>query len=264
MKIKFQGQPVEILTLLLARPGEVITREEFQKKLWQAETFVDFERSLNAAMKRLRAALGESADNPVYVETLARRGYRFVAPVERVRAVMPTPQRAVSRKGSRPWIAAGGCVLATVLATGLWPIDVPQVERVVPLTNDTTLKVGIGRLISDGNRVLYGDGNDVWSVPASGGEAERLSLGFLQVHQGIGRLLAHPATIPWHRHIPANPARMSCGLPGRKARRLTRLPNYNRLAGVPLLRTPSESPSAGRTAFMSNPSRMASERGSTR
>ena len=180
MKIKFQGQPVEILTLLLARPGEVVTREEFQKKLWQAETFVDFERSLNAAMKRLRAALGESADNPVYVETLARRGYRFVAPVERVRAVMPTPQRAVSRRGSLPWLAAGAGVIAVVLASGLWPIDVPQVERVVPLTNDATLKVGIGRLISDGNRVLYGDGNDVWSVPASGGEAERLSLGFLQ------------------------------------------------------------------------------------
>ena len=180
MKIKFQGQPVEILTLLLARPGEVVTREEFQKKLWQAETFVDFERSLNAAMKRLRAALGESADNPVYVETLARRGYRFVAPVERVRAVMPTPQRAVSRRGSLPWLAAGAGVIAVVLASGLWPIDVPQVGRVVPLTNDATLKVGIGRLISDGNRVLYGDGNDVWSVPASGGEAERLSLGFLQ------------------------------------------------------------------------------------
>ena len=89
MKIKFQGQPVEILALLLARAGEVVTREEFQKKLWQAETFVDFERSLNAAMKRLRAALGESADNPVYIETLARRGYRFVAPVQSVQTVMP-------------------------------------------------------------------------------------------------------------------------------------------------------------------------------
>jgi hypothetical protein len=67
-----------------------------------------------------------------------------------------------------------------VLGTGLWPIDVPQVERVAPLTNDTTLKVGVGRLISDGNKVLFGDGNDVWSVPASGGDPKRLSLPFLQ------------------------------------------------------------------------------------
>ena len=180
MKIKLQGQPVEILALLLARPGEVVTREEFQKKLWQADTFVDFEHSLNAAMKRLRAALGDSADNPVYVETLARRGYRFVAPVRSDRSVMPAPIRAASRRRLLQWLAAGGFVIAIVLVTGLWPIDVPQVERVVPLTNDTTLKVGIGRLISDGNRVLYGDGDDVWSVPSSGGVPERLSLPFLQ------------------------------------------------------------------------------------
>src|SRR5436190_23254410 len=81
MKIKLQGQPVEILALLLARPGEVITRDEFQKKLWQADTFVDFEHSLNAAMKRLRAALGDSAETPRFVETLSRRGYRFIAPI---------------------------------------------------------------------------------------------------------------------------------------------------------------------------------------
>ena len=170
MKIKLQGQPVEILALLLARPGEVVSREEFQKKLWQADTFVEFENSLNAAMKRLRAALGDSADNPIYVETLARQGYRFVAPVASDRTVIPAPLRAASRRRSLQWLAVGGFGIAIVLATGLWPVDVPQVEKVVPLTNDTTLKVGVGRLISDGNRVLYGDGEDVWSVPASGGE----------------------------------------------------------------------------------------------
>ncbi len=81
MKVRLQGQPVDILAMLLARPGEVVTREEFQRCLWNAGTFVDFERSLNAAVKRLRAALGDSAEAPRFVETLSRRGYRFIAPV---------------------------------------------------------------------------------------------------------------------------------------------------------------------------------------
>src|SRR5262245_59880515 len=81
IRIRLQGQPVEILSMLLARPGELVTREELQKKLWPADTFVDFDRSLNAAMKRLRSALGDSAETPRFIETLARRGYRFLAPV---------------------------------------------------------------------------------------------------------------------------------------------------------------------------------------
>src|SRR5690349_15543911 len=92
IKVRLQGQPVEILGMLLARPGEVIAREELQKHLWQADTFVDFERSLNAAIKRLRAALGDSAETPRFIETLARRGYRFIAPVDTgVSAVAPQP-----------------------------------------------------------------------------------------------------------------------------------------------------------------------------
>jgi TolB-like protein/tetratricopeptide (TPR) repeat protein/DNA-binding winged helix-turn-helix (wHTH) protein len=82
IRIRLQGQPVEILSMLLARPGELVTREELEKKLWPADTFVDFDRSLNAAMKRLRAALGDSAETPRFIETLARRGYRFIAPVD--------------------------------------------------------------------------------------------------------------------------------------------------------------------------------------
>ena len=81
MKIKLQGQPVEILAMLLERPGETITREELQKRLWSADTFVDFEQGLNNAMKRLRAALDDDADTPRFVETLPRRGYRFVGAV---------------------------------------------------------------------------------------------------------------------------------------------------------------------------------------
>ena len=82
IRIRLQDQPFEILTLMLDRPGEVVSREELRQRLWPAGTFVDFEHSLNAAIKRLRAALGDDADNPRFVETLHRRGYRFIAAVE--------------------------------------------------------------------------------------------------------------------------------------------------------------------------------------
>jgi TolB-like protein/Tfp pilus assembly protein PilF len=82
IRIRLQDQPFEILAVMLERPGDVVTREELRERLWPAGTFVDFEHSLNAAIKRLRAALGDDADNPRFVETLHRRGYRFIAAVE--------------------------------------------------------------------------------------------------------------------------------------------------------------------------------------
>ena len=188
-----QEQPIQILGALLEQAGQIVSREDLQRRLWPDGTFVDYEQSLNKAVNKLREALGDSADHPIYIETLARRGYRFVAPVEGDQAVKPVAQTAAPRRPVVPWLAAGGLVLVIVLGTGLWPIDVPQVERVAPLTNDTTLKVGIGRLISTGNRVLYGDGKDVWSVPASGGEPKRLSLPFLQ--NGMFKILADYAPI---------------------------------------------------------------------
>src|ERR1700724_1155140 len=81
MKVKLQGQPFQVLSLLLEKPGEGVGREEMRKRLWPADTFVDFDHSLNAAIRRLRDALGDSAENPTFVETVARRGYRFLAPV---------------------------------------------------------------------------------------------------------------------------------------------------------------------------------------
>ena len=81
IKLKIHGQPVEILGMLLERPGQLVTREELQNRLWAADTFVDFEMSLNAAVRRLREALNDSADKPQYVETVARRGYRFIGDV---------------------------------------------------------------------------------------------------------------------------------------------------------------------------------------
>src|SRR5262245_40745342 len=78
-RVRLQAQPFEILRLMLQRPGDVVTREELAHHLWPNGTFVDFEHSLNAAVKRLRAALGDDADKPRFVETLPRRGYRFIA-----------------------------------------------------------------------------------------------------------------------------------------------------------------------------------------
>ena len=79
--IHVSGQPFKILAILLERPGEVVTRDELRKSLWSAETFVDFEHSLHSAIKKLRDVLGDSAENPRYIETLPRLGYRFIAPV---------------------------------------------------------------------------------------------------------------------------------------------------------------------------------------
>ena len=81
VRLKLQGQPFQLLAMFLERPGEVVSREAVRERLWPADTFVDFDHSLNTAIKKLRQALGDSAENPRFVETLARRGYRFIAPV---------------------------------------------------------------------------------------------------------------------------------------------------------------------------------------
>ena len=91
VKQRLQGQPFQVLTVLLERAGEVVTREELQQKLWPSDTFVDFDHSLNTAINKVREALGDSASSPRFVETLARRGYRFIAPVQ-TDAPAPKPE----------------------------------------------------------------------------------------------------------------------------------------------------------------------------
>lgn len=77
-KVKLQEQPLQILRILMEQPGEIVTREELRKKIWPSDTFVDFDHGINNAIKRLREALGDTAETPRYVETLPRRGYRFL------------------------------------------------------------------------------------------------------------------------------------------------------------------------------------------
>jgi DNA-binding winged helix-turn-helix (wHTH) protein len=96
VKLRLQGQPIQVLTVLLERAGDVVTREELRQKLWAADTFVDFDHSLNTAINKVREALGDSASSPRFVETLARRGYRFIAPVQGpVQAPVQIPQPVV-------------------------------------------------------------------------------------------------------------------------------------------------------------------------
>src|SRR5258707_15766017 len=98
-RIRLVGQPFEVLAILLSKPGELVTRDALRERLWSGDTFVDFNHGLNAAVNKLREALSDSADNPRYVETLPRRGYRFIAAVTRSFAPQtnapsePSPQR---------------------------------------------------------------------------------------------------------------------------------------------------------------------------
>ena len=130
LKLKLQGQPVEILALLLARPGELVTREEIQKKLWPADTFVDFERGLNSAINRLREALCDSADTPRYIETLPRRGYRFIGAIETEREVQAVPgpsPASLNRRSMTNAMALSLVALAVVAA--LLAFDVGRLRR---------------------------------------------------------------------------------------------------------------------------------------
>src|SRR5258705_12289513 len=86
LRIRLQEQPFQVLAMLLERSGEVITREELQMKLWPADTFVDFDHGLNKVINKIREALSDSAETPRFVETVARRGYRFLAEVKVVNA----------------------------------------------------------------------------------------------------------------------------------------------------------------------------------
>lgn len=91
LKIRLQDQPFQVLVMLLKSPGEVVTREELRDSVWPQDTFVDFDHALNTAVKKVRAALGDDADNPRFLETVPRRGYRFIAPLDREFVTIPEP-----------------------------------------------------------------------------------------------------------------------------------------------------------------------------
>src|SRR5215472_900130 len=113
-RVKLQEQPLQVLLAVLDKPGEVVTREELRARLWPTDTFVDFDHGLNAAVRRLRDALGDTAENPRYIETLPRRGYRFIAATV-PDAIQPVQIQSASRRWTVPLVAAGLLVIAALL-----------------------------------------------------------------------------------------------------------------------------------------------------
>src|ERR1035438_688549 len=105
VKVKLQQQPFQILAILLECPGAVVTREELQKRLWPTDTFVDFDRGLNRATNRLRESLRDEADNPRFIETLPRRGYRFIGQVEKNKDRGSAPETVLGQE--RPALKNG-------------------------------------------------------------------------------------------------------------------------------------------------------------
>ncbi len=104
LRVRLQQQPFQVLAMLLEHAGQVVSREELQKKLWPADTFVDFDHGLNKAINKIREALGDSAESPRFVETVARRGYRFLADVRVAdAAAVRSPDAAIepSSRGRR-------------------------------------------------------------------------------------------------------------------------------------------------------------------
>lgn len=198
IRIRLGGQPTQILTTLLEDPGEVVTREELRRRLWAGDTFGEFENGLNNAVKKLRSALGDSADKPLYVETLPRVGYRFVAPIQRGNggsngegALHGGPTEATASRGpaeqrGRSWTRPG-LIVAGVLAVGLAaygflsPVPVPRVTDFLqtPLTDRFD---GFGQIVTDGVRVYFlersGDRDDVVQTSTAGGPATKLDTPF--------------------------------------------------------------------------------------
>jgi eukaryotic-like serine/threonine-protein kinase len=167
-RIKLQEQPFKVLQILLEHPGILVTREELQTRIWPEETYGDFDHAVNVAVGKLRTALGDSADNPSYIETVPRRGYRFVAPLESppVEPTPPPPPLAVTdptpareRPGNRlRAIAITAAIGAVMLLLGVWLGHKVTGPRLVDFQRLTVRHgtVYSARFTPDGRNVIYG------------------------------------------------------------------------------------------------------------
>jgi cholera toxin transcriptional activator len=133
MKLRLQGQPFQVLVLLLERAGDVVTREELQQSLWPSDTFVDFDHSLNTAINKLRDTLGDSASSPRYIETLSRRGYRFIAPVRRNHAAGPGLDRQGPDRPAPPNQSEAALHPSIKTPLAIHPeLEIPLPHRAIP------------------------------------------------------------------------------------------------------------------------------------
>jgi DNA-binding winged helix-turn-helix (wHTH) protein/Tol biopolymer transport system component len=182
-RVHLQEQPFQLLSLLLERPGEVVTREEVRKKLWPDGTFVDFDEGLDTALKKLRYALRDSAQNPTFIETIPRRGYRFMMPVatnnERAIATSVDAGRAAQPHRLRFIATAAAVVAVAAVAVGLLslfrPTPTPRVARLTQLTHSGRADPW-AMLVSDGLRIYFlereGDHWNLVQTSISGGESQ--------------------------------------------------------------------------------------------
>jgi len=163
-KNKVQQQPMQVLAALLEKAGEVVTREELRAGIWPADTFVDFEHSLNTAIKKLRKALGDNATRPKYIETLPRRGYRFVAEVEVAEDVPRAAAKSASALAGKTFTLAAEEGAECVVA----PVDekcFEEWQRLKQLGDD----VGLSILITEKKLLLLEKGSTVRLLAVKGG-----------------------------------------------------------------------------------------------
>jgi Tol biopolymer transport system component/DNA-binding winged helix-turn-helix (wHTH) protein len=208
--VRFQHQPFKVLATLVSNPGKLITREELRNQVWQGTTFVDFEQGLNFCVRRIRTVLDDDADAPRFIETVPRRGYRFIAAVEHVGASPeltsepangkpsfegPQNEVAVPPKSSAhrfQWVRAGLALLIAGAISLAWlgrgPANPPRVLGIVAITNDGRQKIintpydFLTPLVSDGSRLFFEETNSVHSrvaqVAMTGGDTEPVSTPF--------------------------------------------------------------------------------------
>ena len=209
VRIRIPGQSFQILAMLVAKPGVLVTREEMQQKLWSSDTFVDFDHGLSSAVKRLRESIGDSADNPHYIETLPKRGYRFIGTIERERSDdasvverSPLQSAAVSAakadaESQRPvrWTILGAVLAAAALVGAVLFVvkthrtasETPRISTAVPFTSLPGLAVAPA-FSPDGSRIAF-----AWSGKTNSG-APRFDL-YVKAFGGeeILQLTHHPS-----------------------------------------------------------------------
>ncbi len=205
--LKLQGQPIQILQILLERPGEVVTREELRQRLWSSDTFVDFDHSLNTAIKKLRQALGDDAETPQYIETIPKRGYRFVSEVtregagansastsppvvdktvEKIAVTLADAALSASQKPRRLrfWMVLalsvpGLLMVAAVIYRATKPLPAPHIVAMHDLTRTGFLKQP-SRLMTDGHSIYFQEirpsGVVTMQVSVNGGDVAQVNV----------------------------------------------------------------------------------------
>ncbi|MGE5114334.1 MAG: LpqB family beta-propeller domain-containing protein [Acidobacteriaceae bacterium] len=188
-RVRLQEQPFQILSMLLERPGDVITRDELRDRLWPADTFVDFDHSLNAAIRRLRDALGDSAENPRFVGTVARRGYRFLAPVDSYGPVAPSPSNVVPHETVQekkplwhrlPWVIGVMGILVLGISIGFHVARNADTSRTVSkrrlTANPPDVPVRMNALSPNGRLLAFADPTGFYIRDVDSGETHSMQL----------------------------------------------------------------------------------------